>query len=101
MKIKAPIQQGKIYRVKIINLTYQGLGVAIVKDFPIFIENALPGELVEARVIRMKRHFSFGRVVKFIKTSPERVHNVNRKYLQTGIAPLQHLKYPAQLNFKQ
>ena len=101
MKMKAPIQQGRVYRVKIINLTYQGLGVAIVKDFPIFIENAIPGEIVDARVIRMKRHFSFGRVLKFIKTSPDRVNDVNRKYLRTGIAPLQHLKYPAQLKFKR
>lgn len=101
MEMKAPIQQGKVYRVKVINLTYQGLGVAIVKDFPIFIENAIPGEIVDVRVIRMKRHFSFGRALKFIKTSPNRVYNVNRKYLQTGIAPLQHLKYPAQLKFKR
>lgn len=101
MKIKAPITQGQVYRVKIVNLTYQGLGVALIHDFPIFVENALPKETVEVRVVRVKRHFSFGKVLKFIQKSPERVENVNDTYLKTGIAPLQPLKYPAQLKFKQ
>ncbi|XIF19621.1 MAG: 23S rRNA (uracil(1939)-C(5))-methyltransferase RlmD [Acetilactobacillus jinshanensis] len=100
MKVKAPVQQGKTYQVKIVNLTYQGLGVGIFHDFPIFINNALPGEKVLTRVIRVKRHFSFGKVLKFYKKSPDRVQLVDKKYLQTGIAPLEHLKYSAQLKFK-
>ena len=101
MKKQAPVQQGQVISAKIVDLTYQGLGVAKVNDFPIFIENALPGEIIQARLIRVKRRFGFGRVLKWFKQSPDRVHNVNLIYLRTGIAPLQHLKYSAQLKFKQ
>ncbi len=33
--------------------------------------------------------------------SPDRVDVKDKKYIQTGIAPLGHLKYDAQLKFKQ
>ena len=64
MRRKIPVQQGEIYRVRIVNLTYQGLGVAKVHDFPIFVANSLPGEIARVRVIRVKRHFSFGMVLR-------------------------------------
>ena len=101
MRRKIPVQQGEIYRVRIVNLTYQGLGVAKVHDFPIFVANSLPGEIARVRVIRVKRHFSFGMVLRLLKKSPDRVSRVNEDYLRTGIAPLMHLKYSAQLKFKR
>ncbi len=82
-------------------MTYQGLGVAKIDDFPIFIENALPTENVTMKVIKVKKNFAFGRVVKINKKSKDRVELVDKAYTQTGIAPLQHLKYDAQLKFKQ
>lgn len=89
------------YDVDISDLTYQGLGVAKIDDFPIFIENALPTENVTMKVIKVKKNFAFGRVVKINKKSKDRVELVDKAYTQTGIAPLQHLKYDAQLKFKQ
>ncbi|GEK29556.1 23S rRNA (uracil(1939)-C(5))-methyltransferase RlmD [Furfurilactobacillus siliginis] len=101
MKFTAPVEKNKNYTATIVDLTYQGMGVAKIEDFPIFITNALPGEEVELSVTKVAKSYAFGRVVKFIKESPDRVNNIDVAYTQTGIAPLQHLSYPGQLAFKQ
>ncbi|MCY9806678.1 23S rRNA (uracil(1939)-C(5))-methyltransferase RlmD [Lentilactobacillus senioris] len=101
MKKQIPVTKNTDYDVTIEDLSYQGLGVAKIDNFPIFIENTLPGEEVKIKVIKTKSSFAFGKVVAFKTTSPNRVELVDKAYTQTGIATLQHLAYPAQLEFKQ
>lgn len=101
MKIKAPVAKNERLNVTISDLTYQGLGVAKVEDFPLFIENALPGEELTIQVTKVQSHYGFARAIEWQKESADRVKDVDKTYRQTGIAPLQHLAYPAQLKFKQ
>ncbi|WP_097558456.1 23S rRNA (uracil(1939)-C(5))-methyltransferase RlmD [Levilactobacillus brevis] len=101
MKSKAPVSKNERLDVTITDLTYQGLGVAKVEDFPLFIENTLPGEEVTVQVTKVQSHYGFARAVAWTQESPDRVKDVDKTYRQTGIAPLQHLAYPAQLKFKQ
>nr|WP_225426248.1 23S rRNA (uracil(1939)-C(5))-methyltransferase RlmD [Levilactobacillus brevis] len=65
------------------------------------IENTLPGEEVTIQVTKVQSHYGFARAVAWTQESPDRVKDVDKTYRQTGIAPLQHLAYPAQLKFKQ
>ncbi|MGO1969816.1 MAG: 23S rRNA (uracil(1939)-C(5))-methyltransferase RlmD [Levilactobacillus brevis] len=101
MKSKAPVSKNERLDVTITDLTYQGLGVAKVEDFPLFIENTLPGEKVTIQVTKVQSHYGFARAVAWTQESPDRVKDVDKTYRQAGIAPLQHLAYPAQLKFKQ
>lgn len=101
MKSTAPVSKNQQLDVTISDLTYQGLGLAKVDDFSLFIENALPGEEVTIQVTKVQKSYGFARVVAFKTTSPDRVTDIDKTYRQTGIAPLQHLSYDAQLKFKQ
>lgn len=101
MKIQVPVQKNQKYDVEVTDLTYQGLGVAKIDDFPIFIEDALPTELVTILVTKVKKNFAFGKALKINQQSKDRVKPIDGAYTQTGIAPLQHLAYPAQLEFKR
>ncbi|CAM2801573.1 23S rRNA (uracil(1939)-C(5))-methyltransferase RlmD [Fructilactobacillus fructivorans] len=101
IKREAPVQKNKELEVDVIDLTYQGMGVAKVSDFSIFIEDALPGERVQVKILKVKKNFAFGKLGKIIKASPDRVQAIDRRFTQSGIAPLQHLAYPKQLEFKQ
>lgn len=101
MKFKAPVTKNETYDVTIMDLTYQGMGVAKIEDFPIFVANALPGEEIAMKVIKVAKSYAFGRVQAWKSKSPDRVELKDKEYTQTGIAPLQHLAYPAQLEFKQ
>ncbi|ANZ57966.1 23S rRNA (uracil-5-)-methyltransferase RumA [Fructilactobacillus lindneri] len=100
-KIIAPVTKNEELTVSISDLTYQGLGVAKVDNFPIFIEDALPTEEVKIKIIKVKKNFAFGKLIKVLKKSADRVEIQDKRYTQSGIAPLQHLSYPKQLEFKQ
>lgn len=63
MKSKAPVSKNERLDVTITDLTYQGLGVAKVEDFPLFIENTLPGEEVTIQVTKVQSHYGFARAV--------------------------------------
>jgi 23S rRNA (uracil1939-C5)-methyltransferase len=101
MKFTAPVTKNQTLQATIQDLTYEGLGVAKVDHYPLFVENALPGEAVTLQVTKIGKNFGYARVTDWQSKSPDRVELPNQAYRQTGIAPLGHLAYPAQLKFKQ
>lgn len=95
-----PVKKNDVLEVTIEDLSYEGLGVAKLDRFPIFVENALPKEVVQIKIVKVVKKFAFAIVLEYIKTAENRVE-ADKKLLQTGIAPLQHLAYEDQLIFKQ
>ncbi|MDT2740525.1 23S rRNA (uracil(1939)-C(5))-methyltransferase RlmD [Enterococcus canintestini] len=96
-----PVEKNSQYEVVISDLTYEGMGVAKIDHYPLFVDNALPGEKVILKVIKVGKKFGIGRVVSYLEKSPKRVEVANEDLLRTGIAPLSHLTYEEQLLFKQ
>lgn len=101
MKRNLPVTKNQKLTATIMDLTYQGMGVAKVDGYSLFCDDALPGEKVVLHVLKTGKNFGYAKVVERLTTSPERVTGKGKAYSQTGIAPLQHLAYPAQLKFKQ
>ena len=101
MKVQLPVHKNEQRTGTVTDLTYEGNGVVKVDHYPIFIPNALPGEAIEYVVTKVTKNFAWGRVLAWQSKSPDRVDLADQRYLQTGIAPLGHLAYPAQLRFKQ
>ncbi|KAF1298636.1 23S rRNA (uracil-5-)-methyltransferase RumA [Enterococcus sp. JM4C] len=96
-----PVQKNQRLTVSIIDLTHEGMGVAKVDGYPLFIENSLPGEEVEVLVIKVGNKFGFAKVENWLTESPDRQPIKDVDLLRTGIAPLSHLSYEKQLEFKQ
>lgn len=101
MVAKTPVVKNQELEVEIEDLTYQGMGVAKIDGYPLFIEDTLPGEKALVHVLKTEKQYGFAKLKKLEQTSPDRALAVDHTYTQTGIAPLQHLAYPAQLKFKQ
>lgn len=101
MKQHAPVKKNDELTVTITDLTYQGLGVAKVDGYPLFVTGALPAERVVIHVTKVQKNFGYARVVRWETTSPDRTAAPNKVLTQTGIAPLAHLSYAAQLRFKR
>lgn len=95
-----PVKKNDVLEVTIEDLSYEGLGVAKLGRFPIFVENALPEEIVNIKIVKVLKKFAFAIVLDYVKKAKNRVE-ADKKLLQTGIAPLQHLAYEDQLIFKQ
>ncbi|MGM0124087.1 23S rRNA (uracil-5-)-methyltransferase RumA [Enterococcus sp. AZ194] len=96
-----PVQKNQRLTVSIVDLTHEGMGVAKVDGYPLFIENSLPGEEVEVLVIKVGNKFGFAKVENWLTESPDRQPLKDVDLLRTGIAPLSHLSYTKQLEFKQ
>ncbi|WP_125770039.1 23S rRNA (uracil(1939)-C(5))-methyltransferase RlmD [Companilactobacillus furfuricola] len=98
---KPNINKNDKLELSIDDLSYEGKGVAKVNDFTLFVDNALPGEKVNAVITKVGKSYGFAKALEILKKSPDRVDNVDNVYVRTGIAPLSHLAYPEQLKFKQ
>lgn len=85
--------------VTIKRLGINGEGIGYYKRKIVFIPKALPGEVVLASVTEAKEKYAKARLLKIKQESPARVQPVD-KYDVGGIE-LEHLAYPAQLEFKQ
>ncbi len=78
-----------------------GEGVGRVQGFTVFVEGALPGEEVLVHLLKVKKHFGFGKIVEILKPSENRVAPPCPVFGHCGGCSLQHLDYPAQLEYKQ
>jgi 23S rRNA (uracil1939-C5)-methyltransferase len=86
---------------KITDLSHEGRGVAHVDGKTVFIDDALPGELVEWQRLKRGRNFDEGRLLKVIEPSPDRVEPRCAHFGMCGGCVLQHLSGEQQLQFKQ
>ncbi|MCI1467170.1 MAG: 23S rRNA (uracil(1939)-C(5))-methyltransferase RlmD [Lactobacillus sp.] len=95
------MQKNELVNLTIEDLSYQAMGVAHHEGLTIFVNNALPGEVVEAKILKVKKTFAFAKIEKLVKASPYRITVKINQWVQTGLASLAHLQYDQQLVFKR
>jgi 23S rRNA (uracil1939-C5)-methyltransferase len=88
-------------KVTIESLDQEGRGVAHFDGKVIFIEGALPGEIVSYSSYRKKPAFEQAQVVKIFKTSSMRVQPKCKHFGVCGGCSMQHLDARAQVAVKQ
>lgn len=100
--IKAiPIEKNKEYILHINGMGYEGEGVGKIDDFTIFVPNALLGEKVKVKIVKINKNFAFGKLVEIIEQSDQRVEPICSIYKRCGGCQLQHYSYNEQLKFKR
>jgi len=67
----------------------------------IFIENAVPGDLVDIQITKKKKSFYEGKVIKYHKYSKDRVEPACKHFGICGGCKWQNMAYPEQLIHKQ
>ena len=95
------LNKNAIVEVEIVDLTHEGAGVAKVDGFVFFVDNALPGEVIKMRVLKLKKNIGFGKVEEHVTLSPNRNQDIDATYLRSGIADFGHMTYEEQLKFKR
>lgn len=95
------MKKNQIVDLEITDLSYEAMGVAHDEGLTIFVTNALPGEIVSAKILKVKKNFAFAKIEKIKKESPDRVKIKLNQWVQTGLASLAHIKYDKQLEFKR
>ena len=96
-----PFKKGSIHTLSIDSLALGGKGIANVNDFIIFVERSLPGQIVEARIVKKKKKYAEARVQKILKQSPHAVPAPCPHFGVCGGCLLQNLDYEKQIAYKQ
>ncbi|HIA12043.1 MAG TPA: 23S rRNA (uracil(1939)-C(5))-methyltransferase RlmD [Flavobacteriales bacterium] len=90
-----------IEKVEVIDISSDGRGVGRHEDVVLFIEDAIPGDVVDVEIKRKRRKYREGRIVKHHTKSKLRVEPACEHFGVCGGCSWQHMNYEDQLVFKQ
>ena len=78
----------------------EGLGIAHYDGYPIFIDNALPGEEVRCEITRVTKNLAFAKNKGLLDVSADRENKICPHFEACGGCNIMHMKYHYQLKFK-
>ena len=82
------------------DLGTDGQGIGRYEGMTIFVDGALPGETVRAKLIALKKNYGVGKLEEVLTLSPMRVKPPCHVFGKCGGCSLQHFSYAGQLQFK-
>jgi 23S rRNA (uracil1939-C5)-methyltransferase len=98
--VAAPVRKEQELELRIDSLAYGGRGVARLNGFVVFVNRALPGDVVRARVTKVKRSHAEAVAVEVVEPGAPRVEAPCAHYPACGGCRFQDLAYEAQLGAK-
>ncbi len=89
-----------IVLLKIEDMGSGGEGIGKADGFPFFVKDAVIGDEVEAKIIKIKKSYGYARLEKVITPSSFRVNPLCDVHRQCGGCQIQALSYEKQLEWK-
>ncbi|MBG6237033.1 23S rRNA (uracil1939-C5)-methyltransferase [Pedobacter sp. CAN_A7] len=86
--------------LEIIDIAEEGKGVAKADELVVFVDKAVPGDVVDVRLIKKKKNFAEAVIEELHTASPFRTDPFCQHFGVCGGCKWQHMQYEAQLNFK-
>lgn len=86
--------------LKIEDMGVDGEGIGKLEGFTFFVKDAVIGDTVEAKVMKMKKNYGYARLMQVVEPSPVRCAPRCAFARQCGGCQLQAMDYEAQLDFK-
>ncbi len=95
-----PVEKNEIYEMTIDALGSDGEGIGRIEGFTIFVEGALPEEIIKVLIIKVKKSYGYGKMLEIVSKSPYRVELSCPVAKACGGCQLQHFSYEGQLAYK-
>ncbi|MDL2220597.1 23S rRNA (uracil(1939)-C(5))-methyltransferase RlmD [Eubacteriales bacterium OttesenSCG-928-N14] len=99
--MQIPILPNEGFEIEITSMTTEGDGVGRHSGFAIFVEGAITGETVMARIKWVEKRHAVAELVQIIKPSPHRISPPCPYFEPCGGCDVMHLDYDGQLDFKR
>jgi len=99
--VAAPVKNGDELELRVDSLAFGGNGVARLDGFVVFVRRGLPGDLVRARVTKVKRGFAEALATEVLEAGAERVEAPCAHYPACGGCRFQDLAYESQVAAKE
>lgn len=94
------MQKNDIATVTIEDIGVSGEGIGKVNGYTLFIKDAVIGDVVEAKVMKVKKNYGYARLMNIITPSPDRVKAKCQFARKCGGCQIQEMSYQKQLEFK-
>ncbi|HWV70206.1 MAG TPA: 23S rRNA (uracil(1939)-C(5))-methyltransferase RlmD [Pseudosphingobacterium sp.] len=101
MRKKIPQERRVIENIAVIDIAEEGKGVGKADDMVLFIDKAIPGDIVDVEVLRKKKNFAEAKIKEIKQRSEHRRDAFCDHFGVCGGCKWQHMDYPAQLFYKQ
>ncbi len=95
------VKKGQELELEITELAFGGKGIAHKDGFAVFVDQTVPLDIVNARIIKKKKSFAVARVVEIVNESPFRISPPCIYSGQCGGCKWQCLQYDKQLDCKR
>lgn len=95
------IRKNQIYEVEIIDNGFEGEGIAKIDGFTVFIPNAIKGEKVRIKILKVLSSHAFAKIEGFIEKSDYRESLDCDTYLKCGGCAMRHINYEKTLEIKR
>src|SRR5690242_9237832 len=96
-----PVCKNDIISLHITSMGSDGQGIGRHRGFVVFVPFALPGETVEALIIKVAAGHAIGKLIRILESAASRVDPRCPVFRRCGGCQLQHMDYPSQLDFKR
>ena len=94
-------EQRALSDISIVDIAEEGKGVGKAGELVLFVDKAIPGDVVDIEVQRKKKNFAEARISRMIQPSPHRITPFCEHFGICGGCKWQHMDYAAQLHYKQ
>ena len=95
------IKKGREIELEVTDLAFGGKGIAKFEGFTVFVEQAVPGDRVMARIFKKKKNYAESRIVSLLSPSADRIEAPCAYSGFCGGCKWQFFKYDKQLEYKQ
>lgn len=94
------MKKNEVTIIKIEDISVNGEGIGKANGYPLFVKDAIIGDVIEAKATKVKKNYGYGRLMKIVEPSPDRVPAKCPVARQCGGCQIQELSYEKQLEFK-
>ena len=95
------LEKNDIVTVMIEDITTSGEGIGKVDGYTLFIKDTVIGDLAEVKIIKAKKTYGYGKLMKIVTPSQNRVEPRCPVAKTCGGCQIQEMNYDSQLLYKQ
>jgi len=94
-------EKNDIVTLTINDISANGEGIGKIDGYTLFVKDAVVGDTIEAKIIKVKKNYGYGKLLRLIKASVNRVSPPCAVASQCGGCQIQQMSYESQLQYKR
>lgn len=94
------VQKNEEFEVEILDMGFEGEGIAKIDGYTIFVKGALKGEKVKIKILKANKDYAFAKLLNVLVSSDNRIEPICPVFSKCGGCNLQHMNYESQMQLK-